>query len=281
MRLLRRSNQNRLGLTLIEVVVSTVLVGLIVVGSLRCLAASISTATNSSNRTLAMLLAEDLLEEILQQDFAEPDDTPAFGIEGTELSSSRDSWDDVDDYNAWSSSPPTDVDGNAVADVEWTRTVTVENVQSADLSVVEPNATDTGVKRVRVSVNYNGVTMATLTGVQTRAWISMIPEYGHSATTGQLPPANEAPTAVIGSHSSSGTGTVTVTFNGGTSTEPEDQPLEYNWDFGDGISSSEESVTHTFTNSETTVVVFTITLTVLDIHGGSDSVESTVTVYPN
>ena len=159
--------------------------------------------------------------------------------------------------------------------------MTVEQVQPNDLSVVELDSTDTGVKRITVTVAHNGVTVVTLTSVQTRAWLSMIPEYGNATTTGQLPPANQAPSAAIGSHTTSGTGSVAVIFDGATSSDPEHQPLEYNWDFGDGYSSSEESISHTFTNTEPNVVVFTITLTVIDIHGGSDSVQSTVTVYPS
>ncbi len=107
----------------------------------------------------------------------------------------------------------------------------------------------------------------------------MIPTYGESTTTGQLPPANEAPTAVIGNHTMSGTGSVTVSFDGGNSSDPEGQPLEFEWNFGNGSTATGENVSFTFTNDQDTVNVFTMTLTVKDVLGGSDTATTTVTVY--
>ena len=45
----------------------------------------------------------------------EPDDTPAFGREAGESSSSRAAYDDVDDYHGWSGSPPVEKDDAAIA----------------------------------------------------------------------------------------------------------------------------------------------------------------------
>ena len=276
-----RLQRPRCGLSLLEVTVSTVLVGLIIVGSMRCVSTAIATGDSSANRTLAVLLAEDLLEEILQQDYSEPDDVPDFGIEGDEEATVRDNWDDVDDYDGWESSPPQDVTGNAVAGTEWKRVVVVEQVQSENLLATEPDSNDTGVKRITVVVSLDGVTLAELVSIQTRAWINMIPESGASNTTGQMSPSNEPPSAGIKPHVGSGTGSISVVFNGGNSTDPEDQPLEFNWDFGDGVASDQQPVAHTFVNSGSTTVVYTITLTVIDIHGAHDSATTTVTVYPN
>ena len=270
----------RHGITLIEVSISTLLVGLIVVSSLRCLAMSVQTSGAAVNRTLANLLAEDLMEEILEQDYSDPDDTPIFGVENREQQSVRSDWDDVDDYDGWSASPPQNVDGGSIENAKWKRLVTVQHVRVGNLNAVLNDSNNKGVKRIMVSVQYDGKTVAELTAIQTEAWISMIPAYGESMTTGQLPPANEAPTAVIGNHTMSGTGSVAVSFDADSSSDPEGQPLEFEWDFGNGSTATGENVSYTFTNNQDTVSVFTITLTVKDLLGGSDTATTTVPVYP-
>ena len=276
-----KPQRSRRGLSLVEVSVSTLLTGLIVVGALRCLATSTHAGTSTTNRTLAMLLAEDLMEEILQHAYAEPDNTVLFGVEGSESVTERSEWDDVDDYHGWQSSPPRDHQGVPVADLHWTRSVVVEYVRASHPSVVVSNAGDTGVKRVTVVVYHDGLELARLTSVQTKAWISMIPDFAEATTTGQLPPTNSPPTAFIGGHINYGTGIVTVTFSAAGSSDPENQPLEYNWDFGDQTSASGQQVTHTFQNTGSVLVAYTVRLTVQDIYGGKDSKTSLVTIYPN
>ena len=272
---------SRRGITLVEVSVSTILVGLIVVGALRCLAGSTRAGMITTNSTLAMLLAEDLMEEILQQDYAEPVDSPQFGIEGAEAADVRTEWDDVDDYDNWKASPPQDADGGSIAAADWTRTVAVQQVSSDDLQDVRPDSEDTGVRKITVSVSYKGIVLSELVSVQTTAWISMIPQYGSATTTGQSPPVNQAPVAVVASHVKSGIGSLTVLFSAEGSSDPEDEPLEFEWDFGDGSTSSDQKPSHTFNNPGTETVVFPVTLVVKDIHGGRDSKTSTVTVYPS
>lgn len=272
--------RHRRGLSLIEVSVSSVLVGLLIIGAMRCLTASVQTGEVSTERAIAMLLAEDLMEEILQQDYAEPVDTAEFGIEGSESARIRSAWDDVDDYDSWKMSPPADQDGNAVEDGTWSRKVIVSYVNATDPETPLSDDKDTGVKRITVTVFRNGEQLAELVSLQTSAWISTIPEFAESTTTGRLPPANESPTARISSHVMSGTRSVTVNFDGGSSTDPNDDPLEYNWSLGGDATDTGESVSHTFTNSGSDTLVFNITLTVNDIHGAVDSATSTVTVYP-
>ncbi|MCA9048509.1 MAG: PKD domain-containing protein, partial [Planctomycetaceae bacterium] len=262
--------RDRTGLSLIEVTVSTLLTGLIIVGALRCVAGTAGSQTAAVNRTQAVLLAEDLLEEILQLDYAEPDDAVLFGRENGEAAASRAAWDDADDYHGWQSSPPQDRAGTAVASSRWERRVAVAIVSKDDPGGAAVTTGDTGVKRITVSVLYDGILLATLTGLQTEAWISMIPDYAEATTTGQLPPVNSAPSAFIAVHTMSGTGSLTVALDGGASTDPENQPLEFTWDFGDDSAGSGETVSHTFVNTGNNTHVFTVTLTVRDIHGAQD-----------
>ena len=272
--------RHRQGISLVEVSVSTLLVGLLVVSALRSVAGATQAAESSVVRTEGMLLAENMMEEILQQDYAEPVDAAVFGIEGSEAAGNRTDWDDADDYDQWTASPPQKKDGTTVVDAEWTRSVEVEHVAADDLSVTRADTEDTGVKKITVIVSHNNHEVARLVSIQTQAWISMIPQSGESTTTGQLPPANEAPNAAFSQTLAEGSGSISVDFDAAASSDPENDPLEYNWSFGDGDKSTGQNVTHVFTNTSQSTLVFQATLTVQDIHGARDTATTSITVYP-
>jgi hypothetical protein len=74
----------------------------------------------------------------------------------------------VDDFNGWSESPPKDRDGTAMSELSgWTRSVAVVWVSSANLSTV--SVTETGVKRVTVTVAKGSMTLATRVAIKVRA----------------------------------------------------------------------------------------------------------------
>ena len=66
----------RRGLSLIEVIISTMLVGVVLVGAMDCLGAVIRGHMNTSNAGRGPLLAGQLMTEILSQSYEEPVDTP-------------------------------------------------------------------------------------------------------------------------------------------------------------------------------------------------------------
>ena len=270
----------RRGLSLLEVTVSTLLVGLITVGAMRSLGTSVRASNSTAQTTQAVLMAEELMVEILAQDYSDPDDTAVFGVESTENRSLRADWDDVDDYHKWSASPPVDTDGTAFASKSWTRTVTVAHVDPDDLLTPLAIDDDRGIKRVTVQVLRDNVVVAELHGLQTEAWISTIPEPGNNQTTGQAPPVNLPPTAAITVNHSVGTGFLTAKFDASGSADPEEQPLEYEWDYGDGQHSDGLTATHTFVNDQNSTQSFTVVLTVRDVHGAEGSSRVTVTVFP-
>ena len=85
------SSRHHRGFTLIEVIIFIVVVG---AGLAGILAISTNVAKSSADpmvRKQAMALADSILEEILQKEFADPD-----GVSGE---TTRDTMDDVDDYN--------------------------------------------------------------------------------------------------------------------------------------------------------------------------------------
>ncbi len=85
------SSRHHRGFTLIEVIIFIVVVG---AGLAGILAISTNVAKSSADpmvRKQAMALADSILEEILQKEYADPD-----GVSGE---TTRDTMDDVDDYN--------------------------------------------------------------------------------------------------------------------------------------------------------------------------------------
>ncbi len=138
-------------MTLIEAVMSTLIVGVMLVAALSSVSSSARAGLGQRDRCRAPNLARQLLAEILQTAYAEPDDTPAFGPEGPESADARTVWDDVDDYHGWSACPPVHPDGSPVATADgWTREVTVEYVRPDDPAT--PAGSDAGLKRITVTV---------------------------------------------------------------------------------------------------------------------------------
>ena len=120
------------------------------------------------SRTSGALLAQALMSEILIQNYAEPVDTPVFGRESSESAGDRAAYDDVDDYDGWSSSPPEYKDGTEIPYLEgWAREVAVAWVNASDL--LSPSGSETNIKLITVTVTYNDVEVASLTAVRTLA----------------------------------------------------------------------------------------------------------------
>src|SRR5690606_19370289 len=219
----------------------------------------------------------------LQQQYAEEQSVAVFGVEVGEVAGSsgpRTSFDDVDDYHGWDASPPQARDGTPLFNTkEWRRWVVVQCVDPSNLARPLSNSDDKGVKRIEVRVSYQGQTLASLTGFQTRNWIDMIPEPDNDHTTGSLPPVNQGPLAVARANPSSGTGSVTVAFDATGSHDPDGDPLSYQWDFGDGTTGYGSRPSHTYTNNSGITLVRTATLTATDPDGAQGTDTVVITVY--
>jgi hypothetical protein len=266
-----------------EVVVATLLVGLVLVGAMNTVGAALRGAADSNRRSRAALLAEDLMGEILQQYYSEPDDPVLFGTEGVEGSAAsgpRALWDDVDDYSKWDASPPEEKDGTPIPDAAgWRRSVEVTHVAPDDLTGALSNMDDQGMKRIVVRVSHNGQQLASLLAIHTDAWIDMIPDPDNDQTTGSKPPVNQPPVAVASSDRTSGTQIVDVSFDATGSSDPDGDPLGYLWDFGDGATATGSKPTHTFTNYDAGTITRTVTLTATDSYGATDTDTLTITIH--
>lgn len=158
----RRSRRSSRGVTLIEVTMSTVLVAMILVASLRSVGAAIRSQAYHSRQLRAELLADQLMSEIQAAHYKEPTSTVLFGPESGEPATNvgpRTAYDDVDDYHLWNRSPPVFRNGAVIPDhTGWRRMVTVQWVNPANPSLV--SNVDQGLKRVTITVSHQGETLA-------------------------------------------------------------------------------------------------------------------------
>lgn len=176
--------------SLAETLISVILVGGLMVVALNTAGASLTTRKNMSSRGVAQLLAQELMTEIVQQTYLEPTDPPIFGREAGELATSRDLYDDVDDYDAWTASPPQNKDGTVIAGMTgWQRTVEVVWVRTNNLRLESASGEDSGVKRITVSVfDNNDVQVASLCGARTNSAATTAPSVKTAIDPTPLPP---------------------------------------------------------------------------------------------
>lgn len=152
MRTRHRFPQNRrcrAGYTLVEVSMSTLLIGVVLIGAMNTAGYATRGQIDNKERAQAKLLANAMLAEILELPYQEPTVTPVFGPESGEV---RATYDDVDDYKQFTDSPPVNKQGVAMAGgTGLTRSVTVAYAEPNNLMAT--STTDKGIKRISVVVS--------------------------------------------------------------------------------------------------------------------------------
>jgi type II secretory pathway pseudopilin PulG len=259
--------RRRGGFTIVEAAMATLIVGLVLSVALVAVGASRASRTRMADRVRGEQLALDLMAEILQTAYQDPvQATPAFGLEPGESATSRAAWNDVDDYNGWTESPPTTKAGNVIPDFTgWTRRVVVEWI---DPTTLAPTSTaNTGIKRITVAVQRGGVTMAKVAAYRTSGWTDVIPTPSDAT-------ANHPPIAAATGSPLTASGHITTNFDGTASSDQDADALSYVWSFGDGTSATGAQVSHTYN----AVGTYNATLTVYDGRGGVGVSTVTVTV---
>jgi Tfp pilus assembly protein PilV len=150
----------RHALTLVEVVVSTLIVGLMTVAALDGLGAATRSSQWAGNQGIAQGLADDLMAEILTKAYSDPDGSAVFGLETGEAAP-RSNFDDVDDFNGWNQKPPKAADGTTFSDrAKWRRSVIIERARLSDLTQTTAGDTDEGAKRIHVTIEYDDTMLA-------------------------------------------------------------------------------------------------------------------------
>jgi PKD repeat protein len=246
---------------------SVVVVGVLLTASVATVGSAKAVETLTARRARGQQLALDLMTEILQHSYADTVNAPLFGREGSESATSRALYNDVDDYNGWTESPPQFKNDSVMPDLSgWTRSVLVEWADPTTLAAT--NTTNTGVKRITVTVVRSGKVVASMIGYRTVAWVESMPTASDTA--------NHPPVAIATGTPLTARTKLVTTLSGSKSTDSDSDSLSYSWNFGDGTTGSGVSVSHTYN----TVGTYTITLIVYDGRGGVSTNTLTATVTP-
>lgn len=185
---------NRLGMSLVEIMLATGIILMVVVPLAGAVLNGIKGAVNFANSNKALQLAQELMEEIKRKKWDET--TPVFngppngdlapgppysliGRDGLGGETNPDSdgsnaakltWDDIDDYSGLVEKPAKDISNNPILGAErFTRLASVYYVDVAGGTVAEPPAVatpftvsasvpSTNYKMVKIIVSWDGMT---------------------------------------------------------------------------------------------------------------------------
>jgi Tfp pilus assembly protein PilV len=151
-----RQQRLRTGLSLAEVVVSTLLIGILLTAALASVGAAARNTAYTAESSSAILLARQLMDEIVVLPYEDPTPTPEFGLETDEpnTNATRTQLDDIDDYKNWNDSPPRARNGTLLTAYSgWQRTVDVKLIDVDSHSAVnEDSQGDEGLRLITVSV---------------------------------------------------------------------------------------------------------------------------------
>jgi MSHA pilin protein MshD len=161
----RGSPAARGAFTLIECLVSVLIVGVVLVAAVGTFGQIARGRQNQVDRTAGVALADQLLAEILQCYFKEPGGGTTLGRDTGETT--RATFDDVDDYDGYTTSPPTLRDGTVMSEYTgWTRSVDVICVKPAQPNDPIVNGDPQLLKRITVRVTSPGGLTIILRGLR-------------------------------------------------------------------------------------------------------------------
>ena len=102
------ARSGRAGFTLIEAMTAMAIVALACGATLLATGGSLQATKSSTTMTRAILLAQELMNEISAMHWADPNEPRHWGPESAETSTkSRSDFDDLDDYDGWTGPPQT------------------------------------------------------------------------------------------------------------------------------------------------------------------------------
>jgi MSHA pilin protein MshD len=142
--------KNNGGFTLIELVISMVVISIALGGVLMVMNYTVRHSADPMLQHQAVAIAESYLEEVLLRPYSDPDTSDGETV--------RNLLDDVDDYDGWTDNGARDQEGTAIAGLE-SYTVSVD-VADVVLNTV-------ACKKVTVTVSHPSVINLTLSGYRT------------------------------------------------------------------------------------------------------------------
>lgn len=156
----------RRGSTLVEAILSLLVVSLVAAAALEATGATARATRAVRERQTAERLAEAMLAEVTSRPYPKPNSS----LLGTLLGSlvgivNRTGLVQIDAYDNFTESPPRAPDGRVLTtEPGWSRSVRVFNVNHADPS--QASVSDTGLKRIVVTVSRSGRVLATRTALK-------------------------------------------------------------------------------------------------------------------
>jgi type II secretory pathway pseudopilin PulG len=159
---------NRRAFTLIEASLATLVVGVVLVASINAVGATAKQRAALHDQSVAIGIAEARIAAIVALAYADPDTPSApLGTDAGEVSMAD--WDDVDDAH-----DPNSIQPSSARDWTWLTTVEwVELSAAGRPGGVSP--TDTGLKRIQVSVKSGQKVLAVRWAYRSRGWDEVLP----------------------------------------------------------------------------------------------------------
>ena len=161
-----RISTSKTGFTLIEVLIAVILVGL----AIASLVGANGAFTQANGAGTELSTAEFLLEQIKELSAMVSVVDPESGVTtfGPETGETIATYDDLDDFDGASISPPIDAGRNTLSNfATYTQQVTVENVNPSDFEQVEADHT-TNFVRITVTVLQNSEEICSSSWLRTR-----------------------------------------------------------------------------------------------------------------
>ena len=165
-------SRRRPGFTLIEAAITTVIIGVGCVAMLELLAAGTIANKEGTELTTAINLAGNVREAMSGLYYTDPTSPTHWGAETGETSPAL--YDDLDDFDGWTSSPGNPIDARRAplgSDYStWAQKVKVDSINPANLTATASHLTlppeQRPTCRITVTITHNGKT------IYTQNWIA-------------------------------------------------------------------------------------------------------------
>lgn len=148
---------------------TTAIIGIAFVAVMELFAACTRQNRYANHATTAMMLAEHVQEMMIGLPFSDPN--PLSAVFGAETGESLETYDDLDDFNGLSFTPPIDAQRQPIPELsQYTQTISVVNANPN-----QPSITGTAGKalRIRVVVTYRSNSSSQVEQVYSLSWLVM------------------------------------------------------------------------------------------------------------